>query len=40
MLFIEKVLTDELPEAGGRINVYMGDYGCWTIGVAGSGKSV
>jgi hypothetical protein len=33
-LYIEKALVEELPEAGGRINVYMGDYGCWTIGVA------
>jgi hypothetical protein len=33
-LYIEKALVDELPAAGGRINVYMGDYGCWTIGVA------
>ena len=24
-----------LPETGGRISVYMGDYGCWTIGVSG-----
>jgi hypothetical protein len=33
-LHIEKKLIDELPEIGGRINVYMGDYGCWTIGVS------
>jgi hypothetical protein len=32
-LHIEKALVDELPETGGRIGVYMGDYGCWTIGV-------
>ena len=37
-LYIEKALVNELPEDGGRINVYMGDYGCWTIGV--TGKSV
>jgi hypothetical protein len=30
-LFIEKALMDELPEAGGRLIVYMGDYGAWTI---------
>jgi hypothetical protein len=33
-LCIEKALVDELPDIGGRINVYMGDYGCWTVGVA------
>jgi hypothetical protein len=32
-LNIEKALVDELPDSGGRIRVYMGDYGCWTIGV-------
>jgi hypothetical protein len=32
-LHIEKALVDELPAGGGRIHVYMGDYGCWTIGV-------
>jgi hypothetical protein len=30
-LFIEKALVDELPETGGRLIVYMGDYGAWTI---------
>jgi hypothetical protein len=34
-LYIEKALVVELPDTGGRISVYMGDYGCWTVGVAG-----
>jgi hypothetical protein len=32
-LHIEKALVDELPEGGGRIRIYMGDYGCWTVRV-------
>jgi hypothetical protein len=33
-LYIEKKLLNELPEGGGRLPVYMGDYGCWTLRVA------
>jgi len=32
-LYIEKALIDELPDTGGRISVYMGDYGCWTVDI-------
>jgi hypothetical protein len=33
--FIEKGLVDELAESGGLISVYMGDCGCWMVGVMG-----
>lgn len=32
-LFIEKALIDKLPDTGSLISVYMGDYGCWTVGL-------
>jgi hypothetical protein len=32
-LYIEKGLINGLPPKGGVIYVYMGDYGCWTIGI-------
>jgi hypothetical protein len=33
-LYIEKKLLEDLPEGGGRLPVYMGDYGCLTLRVA------